>query len=117
MATRIYINKMIRKYGQTVQHMRKTTIDKGDGLVEIEYVSQEPKRGNFAQLTGFDTIWDRLGYRIEADYIGTFLPDTDLQEEDRLYIDDHWYEIDTIIPRKTGEIIDYLETLLRRIKT
>lgn len=114
--TGLYIKLMIRKYGMTVEHRRKTTIDKGGGLVEYEWTVMEPIRGQFNQITPYDTTYNRYGAPIDADYIGTFLPDADIEEGDQLYVNDNWLEVDTKFPRKTGDKTDYIEILFRRKK-
>ena len=112
----IFIKRMINKYGQTVKHKRRVEVDLGAGEIEIEYTVQEPKTGQFSEITPLDEILDRMGRRVEADYIGTFLPDTDVLEGDLLEINGAWYEVQNLFQRRTAGTIDYLEVLLRRRK-
>jgi len=115
-STGLYIRIMIRKLGVDVKHRRKTTIDKGGGLVEYEWTVMAPIRGQFNQITPFDTTYNKFGAPIDADYIGTFLPDANIEEGDQLYVDDNWLEVDTKFPRRTGANVDYIEVLLRKKK-
>lgn len=113
--TLVIIHKMIRKYGQTVEHKKKVSIQ-SEGEEEVTYEVQTPKRGQFDQLTGFSLMYDRAGYREEGDYIGTFLSGTDVWEGDLLKVDDIWLEVVSRMVRKTGGSEDYIEVLLRRKK-
>jgi hypothetical protein len=110
----IIVNRLIKKYGQTVNHKRRTQVDLGNGEVEYDYEVQEPKTGQFSQITPLDIILNRFGERVEADYVGTFLPGVDILEGDLLEIDDNWYEVQNVMTRRTSGIPDYIEVLLRR---
>ena len=106
---------MIRLYGNDLQHKKYTVTDLGDGEKEISYVIQEPKRGQVTEVTPFDEQITRWGTYVEADYIVTFLPGTDVKAKDLLLIEEaDWCEILDISPRSTKGITDYLEAHLRR---
>lgn len=109
----LFIRKMIRTYGQTVQHKKRVKNVEGEEVF-YSYVVQEPKRGQFSQITSTDQVFDRWGFRIEADMIGTFLPGTEVNEGDLLYVNDAWYEVLDRTVRKTGSKEDFVEVLLRR---
>jgi len=109
----LVIKKLIRKYGQEVQHKKKIeTVT--DGEREISYEVQTPKKGMFNQILPEDLITDRYGYHVTADYIGTFLPGTDISEGDLLYIDNYWLEVQNVMYRRTGSTVEYIEVLLRK---
>ena len=110
----ILISRMIKKYGQTINHKRRTQVDLGNGEVEYDYEVQEPKTGQFSQITPLDIVLNRFGERVEADWIATFLPGTDILEGDLLEIDDQWCEVQNIFHRRTSGVEDYLEVFLRR---
>ena len=113
--TSIAIKKMIRQYGQEVEHKQRIeTVNEDDGSVVYTYVVKEPKKGQFQQLTPMDQYVDRYGVKINADYIVTFVPDTEVSEGDLLYIDSNWVEVATKIERRTGIKVDYIELLLRK---
>jgi len=109
----IIIKKMLRRYGQKVQHKKRIKNIEGEEIF-YTYEVQEPKLGQFSQITSTDQIMERWGIRIEADVIGTFLPDTDVNEGDLLYIDNEWYEVQDKVVRRTGDREDFIEVLLRR---
>lgn len=113
---RTTISKMIRKYGQDVQHKKKIVVDLGNGQEEIDYVIQDTKRGQFTEVTPLDNMFEHYGITVEADYIGTFLPDVVFAEGDLLYIDDQWLEVMTVFKHRTAGAINYIEVLLRRRK-
>ena len=110
--TSIIIKKMIRYYGQTVKHKRRISHTEG-GEVYYTYEVKEPKRGQFMQLTALDQALNRWGVQVDADYIGTFLPGTDIQEGDLLEVDESWYEVQNVMYRRTRGEVDYIEVLLR----
>jgi len=109
----LIIKKMLRRYGQKVQHKKRVKNTEGEE-VYYTYEVKEPKLGQFSQITSTDQVLDRWGFRIEADMIGTFLPGTDINEGDLLYIDNIWYEVQDKVVRKTGDKEDFIEVLLRR---
>ena len=111
------IKLMIRHFGETVSYKKRIKTDLGDGEAEYSYETQEPVRGQFLRITPFDEMIDKWGKRIEADMIGSFLPDVDIEEYGLLYIRDGWYEITTKLPHATSGITDYIEVLLRRRMT
>ena len=115
--TELTTKLMIRKQGETVQHKKRITTDIGNGEVEYEYVVQEPKRGQFLRISPFDNTVNQWGQRIEADCIGTFLPGTDVGNNDLLGLTDAWYEITDTITHRTGGHDDYIEVLMRRRET
>lgn len=107
---------MIRRYGVDIAHKKKVITDIGDGEVEISYEIQEPKRGQYTEVTPLDTLVGRWGQRVEADFIVTFLPEMNahISEGDLLYLDGSWTEVLDKFPRLTGSVIDYLEIHTRR---
>jgi len=112
---RLYIKKMIRTYGQSVKR-KKRVKHEDNGEVYYTYTDEEPVRGQFSQLTALDQAVNRWGVPVEADYIGTFLPGTEIYEGDLLYIDNAWYEVVNIMYRRTSGEVDYIEVLLRKRK-
>ena len=110
------IKLMIRKYGEDVQHKKKVTTDIGNGEEEISYIIQTPKRIQWIQITPYDEKINKFGKHIEADYLASSLPSTDINEYDLLYIDSHWCEVQNKIIHKTGMYSDYSEYLLRKYK-
>lgn len=116
MGMAITVKKMIRKYGELVEHKRRVTTNMGEGIVEYEYQVLEPILCQFSQLTGVqDTVY-LMGEIQEADYYITFLPDADVEKHDLLLLDGDWCELVSKMPRKTGANIDYFESLARRRK-
>lgn len=109
---KIILKKMIRYYGQTVQRKKRTRNVDGED-VYYSYSVEEPIRGHFSQITPTDEAMSGWGLSLNADYIGTFLPGTLVEEGDLLYITDGWYEVQNKITRRTGEKDDYIEVLLR----
>ena len=107
---------MIRKFGETVPHRKrvKTVIDASAGEYEYNYEDQEPKRGQFNEIMPYDELMTRFGVKSEADYLGTFLPDTDVAEGDLLYVHGYWMEILNLYRHRTSGTIDYLEGLMRK---
>ena len=111
MMVELYVKKMIRRYGRTVK--RKARSVSSDG--SYEYTVAEPVRGMFSQIMPTDEVYYRFGVGLDAQYIGTFLPDTDIEIGDLLELeDDVWYEVITKAERKTGRRVDFIEVLLRR---
>ena len=108
----LIIKKMLRRYGQKVQHKKRIKNTEGEE-VYYTYEVKEPKRGQFMQLTALDQALNRWGVQVDADYIGTFLPGTDIQEGDLLEIDGSWYEVQNVMYRRTKGEVDYIEVLLR----
>ena len=115
--TALTIKLMIRKYGEDVQHKRRVKTDLGGGEAEYTYEVQEPKRIHWSEISPLDTTVYPFGNRIEADFIATALPNTDIMEYDLLYFNDSWNEVITLINHKTGTITDYMEFLIRRRNT
>lgn len=109
----LVVKKMIRKYGETVQHKKRVSNDEGNGEVYYSYTVEEPKRGQFMQLTATDEIFQKYGVVKSGDWIATFLPDTDVNKGDLLYVGDAWLEVQQVIERKTSASVDYVECLLR----
>ena len=111
----LIIKKMIRHYGQEVKRQKRVR-NEDDEEVYYTYTVEEPIRGQFTQITPTDEVFNRWGRTIDADYIGTFLPDESLLEGDLLYVNDGWYEVVNLVNRRTKGITDYKEALLRRKK-
>lgn len=116
---RLSIKMMIRRYGVDLPHKRKVSTDIGGGEIEVTYELQEPKRGQYTEITPLDTLQGRWGQRLECDYIVTFLPEllTQLTEGDLIYIDNAWVEILDKFDRYTGKNLDYIECHCRRVGT
>jgi len=110
---KIILKKMLRYYGQTVQRKRRIRNVDGEDIY-YTYEVEEPIRGHFSQITPTDEAMAGWGISLNADYIGTFLSGTLVEEGDLLYIVDGWYEVQTKIIRRTGEKAGYIEVLLRR---
>ena len=100
-------------YGQTVNRRQRIRTDV-DGDFIYTYVTKEPIRGQFTQLTATDEAVERWGFFVDADYIATFLPTTEVEEGDLLYLYDAWYEVENFVKRRTRGIVDYKEALLRK---
>lgn len=111
---RFMIRYMIRKYGQDLPHKKKVSVDMGNGEYDIFYKANTNKRGQVNQISPLDVAVNKYGQRIEADYIVTFLPDTDVHHGDMLYIDDCWVEVVDWFDRRTGGKKDYIECHCRR---
>ena len=110
------IQRMIRMYGEDVQHKKRIKTDLGDGEAEYSFELQDVKRIHWSEATAIDESIYHMGKLTEADYIATALPETDISEYDLLYVDSYWCEVITKFYRKTGINTDYLEFLLRRVK-
>lgn len=110
---RLTIMRSIRKYGENLAHKAriKTVVD---GEADITYEYKEPKRGQVNEITPFTEIANIFGTRIDADFIVTFLPGTQIAVKDMLEIRGYWCEIDTLIEHKTGTISDYIEVFARK---
>jgi len=111
MSVDILVKKMIRRYGRTVKRKARTVADDGSYTYTVSY----PVRGQFSQITATDEVFYRFGVALEADYIGTFLSDTEIEIGDLLELQpDEWYEVVTKVTRYTGSKADFIEVLLRR---
>jgi|WetSurMetagenome_2_1015567.scaffolds.fasta_scaffold28364_4 hypothetical protein len=111
------IQRMIRMYGEDVQHKKRVKTDLGDGEAEYSFVLQDAKRVHWTQATAMDETTYKFSKLPEADYLATALPETDISEYDLLYLDNSWCEVMTVFLRKTGINTDYMEFLLRRVKS
>ncbi|MEM2262554.1 MAG: hypothetical protein QXK24_08900 [Ignisphaera sp.] len=111
---RLYIKKMIRHYGQTVPIKKRKVLIDEQGNAFYVYEQDEPVRGHFNQITPTDEAIQRWGRYIECDCIGTFLPDTNIEEGDQLFINGAWYEVVNKVVRSTKGKADFIEVLLRR---
>lgn len=111
---RLYVKKMIEHYGQTVPIKRRIINNDKSGNVYYTYEIGEPVRGQFDQITATDEAIQRWGRYIECDCIGTFLPGTEVNEGDLLYINDGWYEVVSKVERRSKGEVDFIEVLLRR---
>jgi hypothetical protein len=109
---KLYIKKMIKHYGQEVMRKKRTKNYNGDE-VYYTYSVEQPVKGHFMQITPVDEMLMNWGFEKTCDYIATFLPDTEIEEGDLLNIDDNWYEVSQKITRRTGEKVEYIETLLK----
>jgi hypothetical protein len=108
---------MIRMYGEDVQHKKRIKTDLGDGEAEYSFVLQDVKRVHWTEATAYDETTYKFSKISEADFLATALPETDINEYDLLYLDGSWCEVMTKFYRKTGIYTDYLEFLLRRVKS
>jgi hypothetical protein len=109
----ITIRKMIRTYGQTVQRKRRVRTIDSNGDYTYSYELMEPITGQFTQLTATDESAMHWGFAVDADYIATFLPNSDVKEGDIYYLDDGWREVQNFVARSTKGRIDFIEALLR----
>ena len=113
---RASVRLMIRKYGQTIMHKKKVIVNYPDGDSEFTYKIQPSKRGQVIELTPLDILVAKFGNRVEGDYLVTFLPNTDINEGDLLYLNGHWCEVmEHPLERSTAGKVDFLEAHCRRV--
>jgi len=107
------VRRLIRKYGiELIRKKRIETIEDNERV--YSYGTQEIVRGQVSQLTGYAESWEMPGLQIRADYLVTFLPDTEIEVGDLLKIGDEWTEVVEKLYRKTGRKVDFIECLCRR---
>lgn len=111
-ASRLIIRKMIRLYGVKIPRKQRIRTNV-DGEFVYTYDVKEPILCQYTELTAPDEARERWGFHIEADYILTFLPGTEIYEGDLLSINSRWIEMQNVVERTTKGRVDYIEALGR----
>jgi hypothetical protein len=111
------LKKLFRKYGDSIQILRRTETIDNDGRVVYTYPNTISTYGLLYSASGLRETWYEIGFKEDIDYVICLDATISIDVGDLILLSNNYkLEVREIIPRTVGYKTDYLEILGRKVE-